>query len=351
VRTFLESLGLRVRELPFGETVPLTADFSVTCLKDGFYDSGLLVESDDLRILNLNDCLVKTKRRVDEVLAVTGTVDVVLSQFSLAAWKGGEHNVAWRTEASQEKLATVALQVAGFEPKFVIPFASFIFFAHRRNFYLNDAVNRPGDVVRHLEDLPVEVVVMKPGDVFDGSWDATRTAEAVAFWDDLHAGLGDRRLNDYETVPLATLRENFATYAARVAENNSVWLMRLIKAASPIKALRPVVIRIDDLDVTVMVDVVAKAIEPTVAEPHLVMGSESLNFLFENTFGFDTLMVNGCFEEGSPGGFVFAGKTLAIENLNNLGIYVAPSLLFNPTVISIFLRRLWAIGRRLPGRS
>ena len=54
----------------------------------------------------------------------------------------------------------------------------------------------------------------------------------------------------------------------------------------------------------------------------LCMHSESLNFMFKNSFGFDTLTVNGSFEEVTKNGFVRATKTLAIENLNNLGIKI-----------------------------
>ena len=41
------------------------------------------------------------------------------------------------------------------------------------------------------------------------------------------------------------------------------------------------------------------------------------------SFGFDTLTVNGCFEEASNGGFLVSTKTLAIENLNNLGMSIS----------------------------
>ena len=55
-------------------------------------------------------------------------------------------------------------------------------------------------------------------------------------------------------------------------------------------------------------------------KPMIQMRSESLAFIFKNTFGFDTLTVNGCFEEISAGGFAQATKTMAIENFNNNGI-------------------------------
>jgi hypothetical protein len=79
----------------------------------------------------------------------------------------------------------------------------------------------------------------------------------------------------------------------------------------------------------------------------ICLNSESLNFLFNNSFGFDTLTVNGCFEEGRVGGFVVATKSLAIENLNNLGIFVTPSLIFNFSIIKKFMMSLYRVARKI----
>ena len=79
----------------------------------------------------------------------------------------------------------------------------------------------------------------------------------------------------------------------------------------------------------------------------LSMKSESLNFIFKNSFGFDTLTVNGCFEEVQKGGFVKATKTLAIENLNNLGIKIELKTLFNISIIKLFLTRLYRVSKKL----
>ena len=77
------------------------------------------------------------------------------------------------------------------------------------------------------------------------------------------------------------------------------------------------------------------------------MQSESLDFIFKNSFGFDTLTVNGCFEEVIKNGFVRATKTLAIENLNNLGISIELKTLFNFPIIKLFLTRLYRVARKL----
>jgi hypothetical protein len=92
---------------------------------------------------------------------------------------------------------------------------------------------------------------------------------------------------------------------------------------------------------------VSKKIEQTTEAPMINLKSESLNFIFVNSFGFDALTVNGCFEEGKVGGFVMATKSLAIENLNNLGISVTPSLIFNFSIIKLFIMRLYRIAKKL----
>ncbi len=113
---------------------------------------------------------------------------------------------------------------------------------------------------------------------------------------------------------------------------------------------KPVVVHLSDLKITLKFDYLTKKIESTNEGPMLSMKSESLNFLFSNSFGFDTLTVNGTFEECCVGGFVLSTKTLAIENLNNLGIYVTPSIVFNWSIINLFLSRLYRVSTKLKSK-
>ena len=67
------------------------------------------------------------------------------------------------------------------------------------------------------------------------------------------------------------------------------------------------------------------------------LSSDSFNYILNNSFGFDTLTVNGCFEEGVKGGFEKTTKLFAIQNLNNLGIYFNISIIFNLHIFLLFL--------------
>ena len=124
-------------------------------------------------------------------------------------------------------------------------------------------------------------------------------------------------------------------------------LVKIIRTLSPIRAFKAVIIHINDLDITVKFDYVTKQFLETQEMAMLSMKSESLDFIFKNSFGFDTLTVNGCFEEEKKNGFVDATKTLAIENLNNLGIKIELKTLLNLSIIKLFLTRLYRVARKL----
>ena len=90
VVNFLSAQKFEVIELKNSEKLFLDDNFSVTCIKEGFYDSLLLVENHDEKILNLNDCEVRDHKKANRIVEQIGQVDVLLTQFSYAAWKGGK---------------------------------------------------------------------------------------------------------------------------------------------------------------------------------------------------------------------------------------------------------------------
>ena len=346
VKRFLNAQGLEVQELEFNKKCALSKDYYVTCVKDGFYDSGLLILSHGEKILNLNDCEVTTSKRADEIFAITNQVDVLLTQFSFAAWKGGKNNKNWRNEASNEKIKTMDLQIKKFKPEFVIPFASFFYFSNEENSYLNDAINRPEQFKEKLKKHAPKITLMAPNDVLGGDHQSLNEDEALKFWKKKYEVINSIDLNKYTTIDINSIRESFEKYCKRIGKNNSMLLVRIIKVLSPISAFKPVIIHINDLNITVKFDYVTKQLLETQEIAMLSMKSESLDFIFKNSFGFDTLTVNGCFEEEKKNGFVDATKTLAIENLNNLGIKIELKTLFNLKIIKLFLGRLYRVAQK-----
>jgi UDP-MurNAc hydroxylase len=346
---FFKSLSIEYIELKDNVNLKLDANFSVTCLKDGFYDSALLLINKNEKILNLNDCDVTDKNKAKEFFQKTGEVDVLLTQFSYAAWKGGVTNKKWRVQAALEKLNTINLQISTFNPKYVIPFASFIYFSNELNFYLNDSINKPSDVYERFKNQKSKIIIMKPNDLIeDKDWfEDFSNVESIDFWNKHYNDINQKKINLYELIRYEVIYENFLKYSERISMKNNMAFIAIIRSISPIPFFNPVVVNVLDLNITLKFDYVSKKIEQTTEVPMICLKSESLNFIFVNSFGFDSLTVNGCFEEGKVGGFVMATKSLAIENLNNLGIFVTPSLIFKFSIIKLFIIRLYRVAKKL----
>lgn len=345
VYKFLTAQGLNVQELEFNREFAITNDYKVTCIKDGFYDSGLLIESHGEKILNLNDCEVTSPNRAEEVFSITGVIDVLLTQFSFAAWKGGKENKRWRDEAASEKINTMKLQIERFEPQIVIPFASFVYFSNNKNFYLNDAANKPQELMNKLGTYAEKLIIMAPFDAIGGDKKLSSNDSSIKFWEEKYQNI--KPINDYQSVELLQLKENFAQYCQRIQKNNNMKLVKLLRTIIPISVFKPCIVYLSDLEKSIKFDYVNTSFQETTEVASLSMHSESLNFMFKNSFGFDTLTVNGCFEEVTKNGFVRATKTLAIENLNNLGIKIEMKTLFNFSIIKLFLTRLYRVARKL----
>lgn len=350
VLKFLEAKGFIVKEIESNKEISLANNFSIKCIKHGFYDSMLLCNVDNVKILNLNDCDIKKRDDLNKLSRNIGECDVLVSQFSYAAWKGGEKNLEWRREAAKEKLKTIYLQSKKLGVKYTIPFASFIYFSNKKNKYLNDCANRPSSVMEYFENnnASSQVITMKPYDEFSGTLNHENTMKARDFWENLFLKINELQEDSYESIDLSILSESFNKYINRIQKNNSLKLMKFLRMISPIKIFPPIRVHLSDINKTFFIDIVDnKFIKQNSNESDISFTSEQLNFIFNNTFGFDTLTVNGCFEESSINGFSKVAKTLSIENLNNIGLSVSVKLLFNLNVIFLFFSRLISVERKI----
>ena len=73
---------------------------------------------------------------------------------------------------------------------------------------------------------------------------------------------------------------------------------------------------------------------------NIEMHSKSFYFLVKNSFGFDTLTVNGCFDIQSKKSFNIFAKNFAIGNLNNLGIKLNAGIIFNYKIFLLFFEKV-----------
>lgn len=349
VKSFCESRGFKVQEIAESESVSLGGGVTARVGRSEFYDSWLFLDDGRTKLLNLNDCPMRAEKDAARTLKLTGRPDVLLTQFSYAAWKGGRENKAYRVAAASEKLNTIGVQTRVLQPRFVIPFASFSYFANPENSYLNDSVNTPAVAAEAIAQSSTPVILF-PGDRWEVGAPHSNDS-ALARFGEIYANRDALPLVQLEpSVPVSVLEQKYAVYRERLYKKNSRLTIRLLRVLPAVGAFYPVTICLTDTRDVIRVSVVdGFSVLPPDTPPDVQMHSASLAFIFDNEFGFDTLTVNGRFE-CTPTGFSRMVKGFALGSLNALGLTLSPRILRNPDVVTVLLRRLANVMSRLPGR-
>jgi hypothetical protein len=213
--------------------------------------------------------------------------------------------------------------------------------------YLNDSINQAADAAGVIEAAGCIPIIMKPGDVWTVG--APRdNGEAIAFWRNAVASIETLPRHEVtKPVLLPELIRHCEQYQQKVFKKNAKWLIRLASMTPGLSAFRPLVIRLTDIDKTVRFSFFEPLCEaPQGSQADAEMSSESLDFIFLNEFGYDTLSVKGRFE-ASGEGFARMTKNFAVGSLNALGMSLNPSLVANADVILLLARKLTSFRKRM----
>jgi hypothetical protein len=137
VKKFCEGLGFPVVEMdPF--TKYSIGDVQIVCGVEGGFDSWMAVTHEGKTALNINDCRLETDEELLPLKKELGEVDVLLTQFSWANWVGNKGDRSAIEKSRNMVHQRVDNQIKVLEPKFIIPFASYIWFSHEENTFCND---------------------------------------------------------------------------------------------------------------------------------------------------------------------------------------------------------------------
>ena len=114
-----------------------------------------------------------------------------------------------------------------------------------------------------------------------------------------------------------------------------------------LKIFLPIIVKLKDIDKVVKIDVLQGEIELSQLNPDIEMNTKSLYLIFDQGYGFDALTVNGCFEELNQDGFIKMTQSLALANLNNIGVYLNYSVIFNFKIIFLFLKKIFSLKKKI----
>jgi hypothetical protein len=330
------SLGYQhFRLLPHRAIVSLAAlssgdsgNASIYCYHAGLMDSALAVIDDDHVVLNANDVRISTAecRLIRQDL---GKIDVLMGQFSLAAYAGFDPPRNYLPTRAKAILHNLSAAHNTLGATVTIPFASFIYFSSEDNKYINPFANTVQDAYDHLTRQGQNCVVLYPGDIYqagsahDSSQALTRYTDLPAL-DELH----------YDSTPPRSLIEIFDAYHAMVSQLQQHYPRVLLSL------LGTMTVRIPDLKKTIRFRLFTGAIEE-VTMTHmsdLVINSQPLWFGFRFPFGIQTLGVSARFT------LLRHFRTWKLHrillSLNNGGVYLKPKYLFAPEFIAYLRTRM-----------
>jgi hypothetical protein len=316
VVTKCRNLGFTVTEMKPDELYKLDDEFNIKCRPYGFYDSLLYLEIGNKKILNINDCPIDSYSQSKYIHKFTGDVDLLLTQFGYAARIGDPEDVELRKSASKEKLNRIKIQAEVFNPKQIIPFASFIYFSHIDNNYMNDQINKIRDVEQFIKhNSNGEPIILYPGDklIVGEKHDNIKSIELYEQdFEDEH-----KFHDNSPVISFEELKNLSNKYIKKIRDRNNWLLIKLFHSISFFKTSK---IYLKDLKISISFDLINGVQKSNFIknDADIITDSDSLAFALKFDYGSETIFVGARFRKSGGNSLNFL-RSFMIGTLNNNG--------------------------------
>jgi UDP-MurNAc hydroxylase len=303
--------GFQTIELPIGPAVNI-GGAQLTCGRAGRLDSWLILSAEGKTILNINDCAFhKLDAALKEIKKKAGEIDLLLSQFSYANWVGNPGDRASHRLHAERKLQEMRRQIEIFRPAQFVPFASYIYFSHAENFFMNQEANRISGVYAHVtNELRTPAIVLYPGEKWEVGTPKD-SAEAISKYEaDFDAALL-RSPDTSPVVALDTLQKAAASMIERASKRNNSLLLRTIA---------PTVVHLSDLNADIELSYRRGLVPASNRQPDIITSSDSILYCITTNWGGDTLAINGRYQVppgANPMRFFRCFRVLAYNDAGN----------------------------------
>ncbi len=319
----------RFQLMPHREQLQLPAtNTRVYCYHAGLMDSALAISSERQVVFNGNDARISAGECA-LILKDLGRVDVLLTQFSLAAYAGFEPHAKYLRERAAGILQSVATTAAALHANVTIPFASFIYFSTVDNKYINAFANTARGAYQYLRGQGHNAVVLYPDDTYEVGTHFDST-ESLKKYDAL-PDIDHRAYDPIEHKPFAEVVAAYDAMAAQIRRCYPQVMLRMLRA---------VTVHIPDLDKTVRFRMASGSLEEVSnsEQADLKINSQPLWFGFKFPFGIQTLGVSGRFSlRRNHTNWKFHR---ILFSLNNSGIYLRPKLFLTREILGYCRTRL-----------
>jgi len=309
-------------KMSFGEVIEIEPDkpfdigdgLKIICNPYFDGDSWAYFYTNEIGILNLNDCIVRTQEEANEIKQKIGKVDVLMTQFGYANKLGEPTEDYIRRDAALEKLHRIYNQASSIQPTYIIPFASFVFFCHEENFYMNQGQNTVRNAFDFIKkELPCIPVVMYPDqdwNLFD-DWDS---AIALNKYEKDYAAIKSYPLVTAQKVDIENLKKEALTFSDRLIRKNST-------AKHLINSIRPKIFLTDyNSAFEFLGEAGIKQISTLQKNCDVALSSQALSYIFKHEWGGGTFNVNGRFLIPEGGDFYRFNLFIRMGVMNNNGL-------------------------------
>ena len=251
----------------------------------------------------------------------------------------------YREIAAQEKIKTLEDQYKILNCKYVVPFASFIYFSNSLNNYMNDHINKPYDVYNKIKNK-INVIFLAPNEKQMLN-DLKQNINSINFWKEKYDQIPTLPVEEFtDTISFEDLDKEYKNYRLKIYDLNSKILIYLASKIKFLNFFQPINIFLIDHKKNYEFSLINGFKKKDNLNIDIKMHSESLMFIFKHNFGFDTLTVNSCFESTKEG-FVKSTKSFALGTLNSMGLNLNLALLFNLKLVFFFLNLIRKVTRKL----
>ena len=297
---FLKKISPNVKELRFNEKLQLTKDFSIEVVPFQYLDSMLIAKTNNLTILNLNDCDIKNDFQLEFIKKKIGLIDILMVQFSYALGKSNKDSKKERENWSDEILKKLSKNIKFLNPKCVIPFASFCYFSRYDNFYMNDSINKIDKTIDFLskENPKTKFLSFYPGDTWDLNSNFSNQDSFNRYNEDY------KKINilpfDEQIINFDNLRKSSDKFIETTKKNNN--LFNFYKVLN--KKKYNIYFKLTDINKIYFFDFnkgLIKTNDFNNNNPWCSLSTQTLNNLFSSGYGYDALIIGGRFEANKLG--------------------------------------------------
>jgi hypothetical protein len=288
----------------------LGGGLEILCVPYSRGDAWIAFRAGGKLVLNLNDCVVETEERCQQIHAQLGgrRPDLLMSQFSYGGWAGNRDDPDMRTAYANEMLQRLHYQSRIFKPKWFLPMASFVWFCHRENYYMNDRPNKVGNVADFLERrCSTKPLILYPGDSWQVGTKRVNRKAIRKYNRDYARIANDPEILDSPPVSFQELADHATAFLALLKKNNGWKNMRAFRKA---KLMTDATIWITDMEQAALLSPthgLCKA-DTDVKNCDIAVSSSALSHCLQFPWGGDNLAINGRYHR-PPGGYYHRFKS------------------------------------------